>query len=167
MLKLVVDLSVWLDLCYAQLLEEFTRLPADILVSDAQLGEIEKEKGLDLDPYLSRLSSQSYTPSEMTTAQEMVAKYPQLSAPDVLAFLLAERTGATLITGDKNLRKLANSKRVDCHGTLWILDTLLEHETITAEIACLALQSMLAENSFLPRLDVLKRLDKWCPEERD
>jgi uncharacterized protein YacL len=101
----------------------------------------------------------------MTIAQELVTTYPRLSTQDVLAFLLAERTDSTLVTGDRNLRKLASSRNVDCHGTLWVLDLLLDCKKITAEVACIALQTMVAENAFLPQVEVQKRLQMWCPAD--
>jgi len=165
LLRLVVDLSVWIDLFHGRIIESFLELEADFLVSDAQLAEIEKEKGLNLDPYLPRLSSQSYTPSEMTKVQTLVTQYPKLSSPDVLAFLLATRANAILVTGDKSLRKLASECGIECHGMLWILDTLLEHKLITTEGAFLALGSIVEENAFLPRREVRKRLEMWNPRK--
>ena len=165
MLRLVVDLSVWIDLFHGRILEPFLELEADVLVSDAQLAEIEKEKGLNLDPYLAQLSTQSYTSSEMTKVQTLITQYPRLSSPDVLAFLLAARANALLVTGDKSLRKLASECGVECHGILWILDTLISRELITTEGAFLSLGSIVEENAFLPKREVRKHLEMWNPHK--
>jgi predicted PilT family ATPase len=156
--KLVVDLSVWIDLRCGGVLETFLSTGSDIITSDAQLAEIEKEKGINLDPYLGLISCQGYSASEITEAAELVGQHAGLSLQDILAYLLAKRIDAILITGDKGLRRLAETSGIECHGTLWVLDAL-----VTARAAaCESLKLILLENTRLPRDEVEKRLRSWC-----
>lgn len=161
MRKLVVDLSVWIDLYHGGVLESFLSANYDILVSDAQLLENEAEKGLCLGGLLLRFSAESYTSSEMAEAFKLGEMHRGVKMEDILAFLLARRTGAILVTGDKSLRKLAESSGVECHGIIWILDELVATGTITRKQGYDSLQLIMRENARLPKDEVEKRLKSW------
>ena len=49
-----------------------------------------------------------------------------LSLADSFALVLAKERGWLLLTGDAQLRELAGSEDVECHGVLWLLDAMEE-----------------------------------------
>ncbi|MFT6861706.1 MAG: putative nucleic acid-binding protein [Akkermansiaceae bacterium] len=49
-----------------------------------------------------------------------------LSEGDVSVFLLAEQRDAFLLSGDSALRVAAEVQQIEVHGTIWILDQLIE-----------------------------------------
>jgi hypothetical protein len=51
---------------------------------------------------------------------------PVLSVPDSFALALAQERQWTLLTGDGQLRELAEAEHVECHGVLWLLDRMEE-----------------------------------------
>jgi len=163
--KLVVDLSVWIDMYHGGIIENFLHLGADILVSDAQLLENEEEKGLCLGSLLSHFTVESYSASEMTAALKLVRSHGRLKPEDILAYLLARRAGAILVTGDRRLRSLAESYGVECHGTIWVLDEMVAAGCITKAQACESLGLLMRENARLPSDEVEKRFEDWCPKD--
>ena len=53
-------------------------------------------------------------------ARAIASEYPQLTIHDSFAFALAESCkDCLLLTGDRRLRELAESNRLEVHGTLW------------------------------------------------
>lgn len=53
-----------------------------------------------------------------------------LSLPDSFALALAKRNAWTLLSGDRELRELAEEEEVRCLGVLWLLDRMSEHRVI-------------------------------------
>ncbi len=49
-----------------------------------------------------------------------------LSEQDWSAYYFAEKLNAVLLTGDKRLKAIADKKRVEAHGILWLLDMLVD-----------------------------------------
>ena len=64
--------------------------------------------------------------------------------------VLAKQEQCPLLTGDKNLRKAAESEQVEVHGTLWVVNGLLQHQLITPDSARVAYQKMKAKGRRLP-----------------
>ena len=59
-------------------------------------------------------------------ALEYRLRQPALSLPDCFALALATRGEWILLTGDRELRRLAVSEHVECHGVLWLMDRMIE-----------------------------------------
>ena len=55
-------------------------------------------------------------------ALEYRRRKPALSLPDCFALTLAARGDWILLTGDRELRRLAVSEHVERHGVLWLMD---------------------------------------------
>ena len=51
---------------------------------------------------------------------------------------------------------------VEVHGTLWVLDQLVETGLISRAEACVGLQRIVDAGSFLPEEEVTVRLTRWC-----
>lgn len=60
--------------------------------------------------------------------------HPKLSVPDSYAYALASGRQWTLLTGDAELRAVAQAEAIPFFGTLWICDRLFEEKVIAAEI---------------------------------
>ena len=161
-MKFVVDLCILIDLQEGSVLDDFLTLKADVLISDAQLQEIDEEKSLNSTQLIRRgLMPASFSPTDITEAGELAKRYPQLSIFDILAFLAAKKRGATLLTGDDKLRKFAVGNNVECHGTLWLIELLVDQRVITVDKAYSGLLQIANSGSFLPKREVAKLLRKW------
>ena len=74
---------------------------------------------------------------------------------------LAMKLNAVLISGDKPLRNAGFARNVEVHGTLWIMDLLVEGGLITGEVACAKLEHLLSLERYLPKAECHVRLKKW------
>ena len=88
-----------------------------------------------------------------------------LSIADVSVIYLALREDAVLLSGDKPLRVFAKLRSVEVHGTLWIMDQLVESGTLVRKLAAQKLRTLLArtgrEQRYLPRAECLTRIARW------
>jgi len=89
-------------------------------------------------------------------------KYRDLSINDISAFVLAKHLGIILITSDMPLRKFAEKQNVEVHGTLWVLDKLVEeYKLIAPNHGANALIKILKSKSRLPQDECEDRILKW------
>ena len=102
------------------------------------------------------------TGDEVTVAQDIRRTHPRLSLPDAFAFSLASARGWTLLTGDGDLRALAQAQRVTCYGVLWVFDQLFDGELVEAKILSAGLEAILAHpRCRLPRAEAHARLERY------
>lgn len=87
-------------------------------------------------------------------------KYSRPSVNDLLALTLARHEGCQLLTGDKALREVAQVLNVEVHGTIWLVQQMIQHRKINIEIAHIAFQRMKNSGSRLPWGEVEKLLKR-------
>lgn len=80
---------------------------------------------------------------------------------DHSALALAMQEKCPLLSGDKDLRVAAKNEGVEIHGTVWIIEELLNHKLLKQVQARASFDSMKAKGSRLPWGDVEKLLNKW------
>lgn len=85
-----------------------------------------------------------------------------LSLTDCSVWHWAEMNNAILLTGDGNLRKTARNAGIEVHGSLWLLDLLVEQMIINTNRACEALTDLMNINSRLPKQEYEARKNLWC-----
>ena len=112
------------------------------------------------------LIEKSLPGSGMLTAEELVKKHPRPGRIDLISLVLAIQENALLLTGDEDLRKAALQEGVDVHGTLWLLDAMVEGGTISDAEGCRSLKLMCNAGRRLPKKEVLARMAAWCPDRK-
>lgn len=154
----VTDTNLWIDLHCGGLVSFVLESMSDLRVTDIALHELERE------PSGNHLIDCGLTVLELEGPQiaELFAlrgAYPGLSTEDLSALVAAKSMSAVLITGDKNLRTLAETMGVSVHGTLWVLEHLVEEHNLPSAVALDALAVMIAEGARFPAESVaaLKR----------
>lgn len=101
---------------------------------------------------------------QLTT--RLIAQYPHPSRLDLTALAVAIHTRSPLITGDRHLRRAAETEQVTVHGTLWVAELLVLEKVITTAQLRAAYAQMRALGSRLPWVEAyerLERLDKAPP----
>jgi predicted nucleic acid-binding protein len=159
-LKLVVDTNVLIDLHWGDVLNEFFALPYEFFSPDVIISE--ELKSPDGEELLN-LGLQSYE-MDAEGVQEvynLAEKHRNIAVNDLFAFVAAKKEGFLLLTGDERLRKLAEGNGVTVHGTLWVLDQMIEIEILNRKKAIWALCAMLEKGSRLPKEECKKRLRNW------
>ncbi|MCS7310412.1 MAG: DUF3368 domain-containing protein, partial [Armatimonadetes bacterium] len=142
------------------LLELLASLPFRWLLPDLALAEIRAP-----DPQmLLRLGMEvaTFSGEEIATMMQLRSRYPNLALADCANLLLAQRERALLITGDRLLRRVASHHfGLRVHGSLWLLDRLVESRRLTEGDAAHALRAMLEAGRRLPHSECQSRLQRW------
>jgi hypothetical protein len=84
---------------------------------------------------------------------------PKPDHNDYLALALAKQEGCTLLTGDTNLRIVAQKEQIPVKGTIWLLCCMVESQLITVDEALAALDKMKAGKRRLPWPEAEKALN--------
>jgi len=90
------------------------------------------------------------------------AIYSGLAKEKPLTRSLASTRGWTLLTGDGELRSIAQAERVLFFGVLWLLDQLFDGHVIEAEIIVTGLETIAGHpRCRLPRAEIKARLERY------
>lgn len=80
----------------------------------------------------------------------VAARHPGISRYDAAALALARQYGCTLVTGDARLREAAEIEGVRVHGTIWLVERMLDEGLLATEDARGAFERMRARGRRLP-----------------
>jgi predicted nucleic acid-binding protein len=156
---LISDANILIDIEDGHLTPIVFRLPYEIAVPDI-LFELELR---EQHSYLleAGLKVKSLTPESVKKAESLTAQYSRPSMMDHSALALAIQEQCPLLTGDKDLRVVAKKEGVEVHGTIWIVEQLLNQTLIQLHAAKASFDIMQAKGSRLPYAEVEKLLNKW------
>jgi predicted nucleic acid-binding protein len=87
-------------------------------------------------------------------------RYSRPSTNDLLALALAKYQHCPLLTGDGHLRRAAEQEQIEVHGTLWLLESLLEAGHIDFARLELVYARLREVNRRLPWDDVQRQVDR-------
>ena len=155
---LVSDTSVLIDLDRGSLVESTFRLPFEFTVPDLLYERELREHG---GPGFVRLGLrvEELDGDGVSLALSYLSKRRSLSLPDSFALALAKTNAWTLLSGDRELRELAEEVEVRCHGVLWLLDQMFEQRVIDLEDLRAGLGRIAAHpRCRLPKSEIRKRL---------
>jgi len=155
---LVSDTSVLIDLDRGILVEATFRLPFEFTIPDLLYERELREHG---GPEFVRmgLRVEELDGEGVARALGYLRKRRALSLPDSFALALAKINAWTLLSGDRELRELAEEEEVRCHGVLWLLDQMLEHSAVDRDELRAALGRIAAHpRCRLPKPEIRKRL---------
>ncbi len=157
--RCVLDTNVPIDFHWGEMLEALFALPFDFLAPDVVVAELEVPDGQEL--LALGLRSLSLDGEQVSEVMTLAARHRRPSVNDLFALVLARTRGATLLTGDRALRDLAEAEGVDVHGTLWLLDELVRLKVATPWEASAGLNLMLDHGSRLPERESRLRIRRW------
>lgn len=158
-MRCVIDASVIIDLHNGGILKDIADLPFEFLTPDVVLAEhtnppsdVVLRSGIRVEELPGRLVQQ---------VADLAPQNRKLSTQDLFAFVLARHHRCLLVTGDGRLRALAEKQATECHGTLWVMDMMVEHGILSPASAHTALETMLAKNARLPAAECTERERLW------
>ncbi len=157
----VSDTSVLIDLERGSLLTASFRLRCGFAVPDLLYErELKPFGGADLRKRGLRV--EALDGSRVALALGYRRSHAGVSLPDTFALALAKSNAWMLLTGDAELRQLAEHELVDCHGILWVLDRLFEENVATEHTLHAGLQAISSHpRCRLPQIEVQRRLTAW------
>jgi predicted nucleic acid-binding protein len=159
MLLLISDANLLIDMEDGNLTPVIFQLPYEIAVPDI-LFELElRERHIHL--LKAGLKVKSLTAESVKKTEFLTQQYPRPSMMDHSALALALQERCPLLTGDKDLRIAAKKEGVEVHGTIWIIEELLNQKIIQQPQAKGSFDAMRVKGSRLPWGDVDKLLNRW------
>ncbi len=158
---LVSDTSVLIDLERGQFLDPCFHLPFEFAVPDLLYKrELAEYGGAEL--VARGLRVEELTGAELTVAQAVRASRPKLSLPDAYAFSLASSRQWGLLSGDAELRALAQAEGIPLFGVLWVTDQLFDGQIIEAAVLVKGLEAIAAHpRCRLPGVEIQLRLTRY------
>jgi len=159
MLLLISDANILIDMEDGNLIPVVFQLPYEIAVPDI-LFELElRERHSCL--LKAGLKVKSLTAESVKQTEFLTQQYPRPSMMDHSALALALQERCPLLTGDKDLRVAAKREGVEVHGTIWVIEELLNQKIIQQPQAKVSFDAMKIKGSRLPWGDVDKLLNSW------
>ena len=158
----ISDTSVLIDLERGALIEPSFRLPFEF-VAPRGLYQLELKEHFGPELITLGLKVKRLSDYGIELADSYLHDDSSLSLPDRHSVAMAKVNSWTILTGDRRLRELAEDEGVSCHGVLWMLDQMFEHEVVSKKDLCDGLTQIANHKRCrLPQLEVRKRLIFYC-----
>ena len=162
----VVDTSVWINLHNGSLL-----LQALSLIDNGWGFYVTQLVARELkNPSVKILEQQgvkrySLSNKEIRESETLRKQKPALSSADASVIVAAKALGVSILTDERLLREKAKELGMDVHGTLWLLEQMVENRLVDNDVLCEALDKMSDAGARFPK-DEVKRLKTHynCPD---
>mgnify|MGYP006290812593 CR=1 FL=1 len=102
-----------------------------------------------------------FTGEQILKAARLKRNTHQISMPDLFALIAVREMRDMLLTGDAELREMAEAEGIQVHGALWVLDELVHERILVPLRAARALRDILDVGSFLPEEECEMRFRQW------
>ena len=165
-MKIIVnDTNILIDLHSIGLLEVLCELPYDVRTVDFVIAEItdpEQSEALSALATENKIRIESFDAEELGEIITEHSSVPgNISIPDCSVCYYARKYAATLLTGDRQLRRYAEANNVSVRGILFIFDELVANNVISSQQASAKLRELVAINVRLPKSEIEKRINDW------
>jgi hypothetical protein len=160
----IQDANVLIDLELAGLFDPWFRLGVETHTTDLIRLELEKGRHDQALAYFAsgQIREHRLSFEELRQVGELEREVRNKARfSDCSVLLLARKLDAMLLSCDKALRDAAKARHIETHGTLWIMDQLVEHQFIPPAVAAAKLDHLLSLKRYLPKAECQARLKKW------
>lgn len=156
--KIVVnDTNIFIDLYEVGLLEELFSLPWEIHTTDFVMLELQREGQHES---VARYKADKRLIVPVLEAKELLEigdiflqnmNRTNLSFTDCSVWYYAKVNNYILLTGDRKLRTVSVFDGIEVHGVLYVIDSLVELDIISRQVAVEKLQLLYRINPRLPK----------------
>jgi len=154
-MKLIVtDTNVFFDIIKIGALPEFFSLDYDICTTDFVLKEIlVSDQSEQIESFIRAKSMTIFVLSadEIVIVSNFKTKRVFKGITDKSVLWKAVELSCPLLTGDKKLRSEAEDMGIEVHGSIWVIETLIENNLIRKSIGIEFLESLKEVNESLPQ----------------
>ncbi len=160
------DANILIDLANLNLLEAFTQLNFISYTTDFVLNElnIEQQKLIGLLVQQGKMQIISSDNQDILAIYQLIAKVSGLSVQDCSVWYHFKKINATMLTGDRKLRKEAESDNIVVRGILFVLDELLQQHVLNFDQALYSIKQLQQSNNRLPNDEINRRIAEWSKE---
>jgi hypothetical protein len=158
----VTDACIFIDLFLLEIHAEFFDLPYSIHTTHDVLGELNEEQQLLLRDFISSEKLTVHNLDQNQRLELLSQDFPRsLSDPDRTVFFIAQQLNAMVLSSDKALRNWAKVKDLDYHGILWVLETLVNQDTLSRALGMEKLVVLFQVNPTMAgSKEVLKKVEE-------
>lgn len=154
----MTDSNIWIDLHRGDLIDEAFLLPFEFMAPDVIIAdELLTPNGGELVQL--GLQEKELSGKQVLMVVDLAKRYVRPSRQDLFALVLARETDAILLTGDGDLRNVAHEISVEVHGTIWLLDQMVDRGIIDKRERANSLERMIKSGSRLPKNEIKARLE--------
>ena len=165
-MKIIVnDTNIFIDLHSIGLLEAMCDLPYEIHTVDFVEAEIvDKQQRIVFERLVSagKIQVNIFSAEEL---MEIVIEHSEisgnLSIPDCSVCYYARKHKVPMLTGDRRLRKYAETQSIEVHGILFLFDEMVKYSVLEPHIAATKLDELLHKNARLPKSEISQRICQW------
>jgi predicted nucleic acid-binding protein len=161
----VKDANVFIDMELMGLFDLWTTLGCETITTSMIEMELLRGGHSEALAYIATDSIEVLEPDTGEVEQFQHALDRSVSLQDASVLFVAMQRDAVLLTGDKRLRANAELVEVECHGSIWILDQLVQHGALEGKVAAAKLTRLLAFDGeqvrHLPRKTAKSYIQRW------
>jgi len=160
---IITDSSVFFDIIKIQVLPEFFALDFDVCTTDFVRGEIlESEQREQIEIFIRSLKLTVFVLSENEIEEVLNFKTKRFfkTLVDKTVLWKAKQLNCPLLTGDSKLRSEAEEQGITVHGSLWVIQMLVEQNIISAKSGVGYLEKLKIINDRLPHEEIEKLIKK-------
>ncbi|MCY4421007.1 MAG: DUF3368 domain-containing protein, partial [Gammaproteobacteria bacterium] len=145
---LVSDANIFVDITVANLTTAVFQLEDTIATPDVLYEEELQAHHPELPGLGLRIEQ---LPSEgVAEVERLHANYTGPSSNDLFALALAKTNEWTLLTGDRSLRQAAEEEAIEVHGTLWLVERMVNTQVMNVAQADTAFNLIKEKDCRLP-----------------
>jgi predicted nucleic acid-binding protein len=162
----VKDSNLFIDLELMGMTHLWLQLPFRTITTSLVVNELENG-GHSLSLSLIRDGQIEEYVVESGELFELIETYNhlELGETDLSVLLAAEKYQGMILSGDGALRKIAMERKIEVHGTIWVLEELIKAGKITPLMAAERLSYLLdlkgTKRRFLPKSVCAARIEFW------
>jgi predicted nucleic acid-binding protein len=156
---LITDTNVFFDIISIGALPEFFSLEYEIYTTVFVIQEIkqsDQKEAIEVFIRSKELSVVHFTTDEIEEIQRFKTIKNFRGITDKSVLWKSLQLGCILLTGDRKLRVEAEAHEVEVHGSVWVIRSLIENDTISKAKGIQLLETLKQVNSSLPFSDIDK-----------
>lgn len=164
-MKLAVkDACIIIDLIDLDLLHEFFNLNLDIITTDLAINEIKTyshKNQLIKFTKTNKLRVEKLSFAELSESVKIRNKYKKLILTDCTVIYKAKQNNCMILSSDNVIRKYAKIENIEIHGTIWIIEQLVNSKLIQKQTGILKLNQLMNINNRIPVNSCNDLINKW------
>jgi hypothetical protein len=154
----VTDANIFIDLIAIDLIADFLALDIEIHTTREVISELyDDDMNMLIDTGCIIIAEDTLT---NTSGLPGLSNHFSVADRSLLT-LLYQLDSAILLSGEKRMRSWCDSQKIEVHGIIWAIQTLLDHKFITAPQAANKLKLLMTINDWLPVKICLDKIVQW------
>jgi rRNA-processing protein FCF1 len=161
---IITDSSVFFDIIKIQALPEFFALDFEICTTDFVINEIlESEQKEQIEMFIRshQLTVFVLSANEIEEIENFKTKRFFKTLIDRTVLWKAKQLKCPLLTGDAKLRNESIDQGISVHGSLWVIQMMVEQKVIKAESSVVLLEKLKSVNDRLPLEEIDNLIKKY------